>query len=119
MSTRRTHRVSEVIRSELGRLLSRERDFEGLLVTITEVEVTPDLRHAHVYVSSLNKGIPQDQILSALSNVRKEWQAEIAKRLVIKYTPRLIFKFDTGLERGDRVMQILSDLDQEKNDTPT
>jgi ribosome-binding factor A len=51
--------------------------------------------------------------LSLLARVAREWQGEIGARLRTKYTPRLNFRFDTNLKRGDRVMEILGELERE------
>ena len=81
MSSRRLVRVSESIRGVLARLVSRERTLEGALLTITGVDVSPDLRHAKVFVSHLDGRTPDDQILHTLSALKEEWQAEINKAL--------------------------------------
>jgi ribosome-binding factor A len=111
MSTRRTVRVSEAVRMELANLFTRERSLEGIIITISSVDVTPDLKNAHIFLSVLEHALSQESILALLNKKRYEWQGTIAHRLQLKYTPRLIFKFDSSLERGDRVMQILNELD--------
>jgi ribosome-binding factor A len=111
MATRRTIRISALIQAELGRLAAREESLEGSLLTFTSVEVSPDLRNAYVYVSSLNEALAPEKILSLLARVAREWQHEIGSRLKIKYTPRLNFRFDDNIKRGDRVMEIMRDLE--------
>ncbi|MDR0532370.1 MAG: 30S ribosome-binding factor RbfA [Verrucomicrobiales bacterium] len=111
MATRRTTRISALIQAELGRLTSREQSLEGTLLTFTSVEVSPDLRNAYVYVSTLNEQLEPERILSLLSRVAREWQHEIGARLKIKYTPRLNFRFDANVKRGDRVMEIMHELE--------
>ena len=110
--SRRTVRVSEVYKNELGRLLSREKSLEGLLITVTDVEISPDLRQAFVYISSLNKEYTPEDILNRLNELRSNLQSSLSKRVVIKYTPRLNFRYDQTLERGDRVMEIMNEIDQ-------
>jgi ribosome-binding factor A len=112
MATRRTTRISALIQAELGRLASREQSLEGALLTFTSVDVSPDLRNAYVYVSSLNEQLEPEKILSLLSKVAREWQHDIGARLKIKYTPRLNFRFDSNIKRGDRVMEILHQLEE-------
>jgi len=111
MATRRTTRISALIQAELGRLTSREKSLDGALLTFTSVEVSPDLRNAYVYVSSLNDHLEPEKILSLLSRVAREWQHEIGARLKIKYTPRLNFRFDANVKRGDRVMEMMRELE--------
>jgi ribosome-binding factor A len=112
--TRRTVRVAEAIRAELGRLCSKERSLETMLISIQGVDVTPDLRQAFVYVSSLNDKFSHEGILSSLEHLRAGWQKEISDRLRLKFTPRLEFRFDEAIQRGDRVMEILTDLGLEE-----
>jgi ribosome-binding factor A len=112
MATRRTTRISALIQAELGRLTSREKTLDGTLLTFTSVEVSPDLRNAYIYVSSLNDQLEPEKILSLLSKLAREWQREIGTRLKIKYTPRLNFRFDANIKRGDRVMEIMHELEE-------
>lgn len=116
MSNRRLTRLSGLLQSELSRLITRARVLDDTVITITSVDVTPDLRQAFVYVSALGETISPDDLLTQLTKLAPEWQHEIAQRMHIKYTPRLQFRFDDSLERGDRVMDILRGLE---SDPPT
>lgn len=113
MPTRRTVRVAEVLRKELSARMSQSLELEGLLITISSVELPPDLRQAYIYVSTLNPDLEQEAALAVLNRNRKEWQSSIGRRLGLKFTPQLIFRFDTAVERGDRVMEILTQLERE------
>jgi ribosome-binding factor A len=114
MPTRRTVRVAEVLRKELAACMSHSLDLEGLLITISSVELPPDMRQAFIFVSTLNPELDQERALEVLKRNRKEWQSIIGRRLGLKFTPQLIFRFDEALERGDRVMGILTQLEIEK-----
>lgn len=114
MSTRRTVRVAEVLRKELAACMTQSLDLEGLLITISSVELPPDMKQAFVYVSTINPELDKEKTLALLSRNRKEWQARIGRRLGTKFTPQLMFRFDDAIERGDRVMEILTKLDLEK-----
>ena len=117
MSTRRTIRVAEVIRKVLSEQIRRENSLEGILVTISAVDTSPDLREAFIYVSVLNPEQDENAVLAVLKNNRSKWQQEIRRQLPIKYIPHLHFRFDKGMERGDRIMQILRELeDKNKKD---
>lgn len=111
MPTRRTVRVAETYKAELSRLLSRQKSLEGMLITVTHVDITPDLRQAFVYVSSLNQQLQEEEVIASLNSIRKELQHDIVKRVVIKYTPKISFRFDDTIERGDHVMNLLNELD--------
>jgi ribosome-binding factor A len=119
MSTRRTIRVAGVLRKELAACMSHSLDLEGLLITISSVELPPDMKQAFVYVSTLNPELDQEKALALLLRNRKEWQSSIGRRLGIKFTPQLIFRFDDAIERGDRVMEILTKLELEKEKSST
>ena len=114
MSTRRTVRVAEVLRKELAACMSQSLDLEGLLITISSVELPPDMRQAYIYVSTLHPELEEEQALHVLNRNRKAWQSFIGRRLGLKFTPQLIFRFDRAIERGDRVMEILTKLELEK-----
>ena len=118
MSTRRTVRVAEVLRKELAACMRRSLDLEGLLITIVSVELPPDMRQAFVYVSTINPELKHEEALKILNRNRKEWQSHIGHRLGTKFTPQLVFRFDDSIERGDRVMEILTKLDLAKDLPP-
>jgi ribosome-binding factor A len=120
MPTRRTVRVAEVLRKELAACMSHSLDLEGLLITISSVELPPDMRQAFIYVSTLQPELEEAHALEVLNRNRKAWQSSIGRRLGLKFTPQLIFRFDRAIERGDRVMEILSKLklDEEAKDKP-
>ncbi len=111
MSTRRTVRVAEVLRKELAACMSQSLDLEGLLITISSIELPPDIKQAFIYVSTLHPEVEEEQALKVLNRNRKAWQSFIGRRLGLKFTPQLIFRFDKAVERGDRVMEILTKLE--------
>ena len=119
MPTRRTVRVAEVLRKELAACMSRSLELEGMLITISSVELPPDMRQAYIYVSTIHPELDQEKALAVLNRNRKEWQSSIGRRLGLKFTPQLIFRFDTAIERGDRVMEILTKLELEKEKPST
>jgi ribosome-binding factor A len=113
MSTRRPVRVAEVLRKELAACMSHSLDLEGLLITISSVELPPDLKQAFIYISTLKPDLEEAEALGVLNRNRKAWQSSIGRRLGLKFTPQLIFRFDRAVERGDRVMEILTKLERE------
>ncbi len=118
MATRRTIRLSALVQSELGRLAAREKSLDGELLTFTAVEVAPDLHNAFIYVSSLNPNLDEEILLKKLFRLAPQWQREIGSRLKIKYTPKLNFRYSEHIKRGDRVMEILHELEEEKPEEP-
>ncbi len=102
-------RVNELLKRELSVLLVREITFENLLVTVNQVDVTPDLKSAHVFISVLgSKG--RKEVLPKLEASRVALQSALSKHVVLKYTPHLVFHLDDSIERGDRVLEILQEI---------
>jgi ribosome-binding factor A len=107
-------RVNELVKRELSALIGREITFDSALVTINQVDVTPDLKNAHVFVSVLGNE-PKASVMSKLEAHRTILQAELAKHVVLKYTPHLVFHLDDSIERGTRVLEILQKLETPKS----
>ncbi len=102
-------RVNELLKRELSALLVRELSFPDLLVTVNQVDVTPDLKNAHVFISVLGaKG--RKEVLPKLESSRSALQAGLSKHVVLKYTPHLVFHLDDSIERGDRVLEIMQQI---------
>lgn len=108
-------RVNELVKRELSAILTREITFESALVTVNHVNVTPDLKNAHVFVSVLGSKNGSD-VMTKLESHRVTLQAELAKHVVLKYTPHLVFHLDDSIERGSRVIEILEKLETPSNE---
>jgi len=105
----RTRRVAELIRDELGRLLLAEfRDADSGLLTVTRVEVTPDLLSARVYLSIYGGRDPQG-LFERIERSRGALRHALASRLKLKYNPQLFFALDPGPEHQDRIDRILEE----------
>ena len=102
-------RVNEVVKRELSGIIAREINFKGALVSINAVDVAPDLKSAHVFVSTLGAG-NRDSVINRLEAYRPALQAELSRHVVLKYTPHLIFHLDESIKRGARILGILDDL---------
>lgn len=103
-------RVNELVKRELSAIIAREINFEGVLVSVNAVKVTPDLKSAHVFVSTLGS-MNGASVIDTLEAHRVALQAELSRHVVLKYTPHLIFHLDNSIERGTRVLEILRDLE--------
>jgi ribosome-binding factor A len=103
-------RVNEVVKRELSTIITRDMSFPNMLLTVNDVDVTPDLRSAHVFVSVLGKGSHKG-VIAELNENRTVLQAELTKHVVLKYTPHLVFHLDESIERGTRVFQILQEIE--------
>lgn len=102
-------RVNELLKRELSVLIMRDLTFEDALVTINQVDVTPDLKSAHVYVSILGNG--REEAMKTLEENRVMLQADLSRHVILKYTPQLIFHLDDSIERGARVIEILQEIE--------
>lgn len=107
----RIKRVSEVIKRELGDIIPKEVSFAAKLVTVQHVDLTPDLKNCHVYVSAIGTKEEQQAAIAALVAHRKELQHALSRRVIIKYTPHLHFSLDESIVRGNRVIDILQQLE--------
>ncbi len=103
-------RVNEVLKRELSSIIAREITFEGALVSINQVDATADLKNAHVFVSVLGPA-GGTSVINKLESHRPALQAELAHRVVLKYTPHLVFHLDDSIERGTRVIEILQEIE--------
>jgi len=108
-------RVNELLKRELSGIIVREIAFEGALITINHVDVTSDLKNAHVFVSVLGSDIGES-VLNKLASHRATLQAELARHVTMKYTPHLIFHLDDSIERGARVIEILQEIETPRGD---
>jgi ribosome-binding factor A len=103
-------RINEVVKRELSGIIAREMNFAGALVSINHVDVTPDLKNAHVFVSVLGSDVGAT-VLNKLAAHRATLQAELARRVTMKYTPHLMFRLDNSIQRGARVIEILHEIE--------
>lgn len=107
----RLARVREIIKREVSSYIERGITFRGGLVTINRVDITPDLKSCHVFVSVLGSEAERVAALETLEHNRPLIQSQLGRRVVMKYTPRLFFKLDNSVEKGSRIISILDELD--------
>ena len=109
--TQRTARVDELLREEISEVLRREVDDPRIgFVTITDVETSPDLRHANVWVSVIGSAEERRLTLRALSHAMPFVRGRLG-RLRLRRIPDLHIKEDDSAERATRVLTILDDLE--------
>lgn len=108
----RVLKVGERVRHILSELLARGEAHDETLtahaVSVTEVRMTPDLRHAAAYVKPL-LGLDEEVVLKALRTHTAFFQREVAKRLGLKFAPKLQFKPDESFEVAERIERLLMD----------
>lgn len=103
-------RVNELVKRELSGIVAREVNFESAIVTINHVDVTADLKNAHVFVSVLGSE-NGDTVMNKLEAHRLALQSELARHVALKYTPHLVFHLDDSIKRGSRVIEIMRELE--------
>jgi ribosome-binding factor A len=108
-------RVNELVKRELSSIIAREINFEGALVSINHVDVTADLKNAHVFVSVLRPEAGAN-VIGKLESHRPLLQSELGRHLTMKYTPHLLFHLDDSIARGSRVIEILREIETPRND---
>ncbi|WP_209348300.1 30S ribosome-binding factor RbfA [Pontixanthobacter sp. CEM42] len=108
----RVLKVGERVRHILSELLARGEAHDDVLratsVSVTEVRMTPDLRNAKVYVKPL-MGEDEAVVIKALKTNTAFFQREVAKRLGLKFAPKLNFQPDESFDEASRIDQLLSD----------
>ena len=110
--SQRTERVDELLRQEIGSILTRDvADPRIGFATITSVETTPDLRHAKVWVSVIGQPGERDAAFAALDHAMPFVRHELGKRLRIKRIPDLHIHLDDTAERGTRILRLLADIE--------
>jgi ribosome-binding factor A len=111
----RTARVADQLREEVSQLLSREVHDPGIgFITLTHVEVTPDLQRARVYYTSLGDAAARRTTARALVRAAPFLRRMIGRRLRLKRTPELEFVFDESIERQDRIERLLQEIHSEE-----
>jgi ribosome-binding factor A len=108
----RPARVRELILREIGAIITRELTFDATLVTVQQVDLTPDFKHCHIYVGVLGTESQQRSAIGKLAEHRPLLQHELSRRVILKYTPQLHFHLDHALERGTKVMEIMRQLEE-------
>ena len=111
MGKKYQRRVSDLIRSRLADLLKRKANDPRLhMVTITDVVVTPDARHADVHFSVLGGAEEQAETQAGLESAAGWLRRELGRRLRLRNTPSLTFHYDPSMERGEHIVGILDEL---------
>ena len=119
MQSHRLQRVRELLKREIGEAIRREIPVEQAgLVTVNDVDVTGDLRVATVFIGILGSSEQQRTGLALLQKNRARIQGLVAKAVILKYTPQLRFMVDDSVTRGNRVLDIIAELERTSPATP-
>ena len=113
MASLRLQRVRELLKRAIGEAVRREFHVSDAgLITVNDVDVAGDLKSAVVFVSILGNADQQKRGFQLLTEHRTRIQNLVARSIVLKYTPALKFVFDDSIVRGNRVLQIIEELEK-------
>lgn len=114
MEYKRSDRVADLLQKEIADLVFRRvKDPRVANITVTGVDVTPDLKNARVFFCIMGGGSDDKSRQEASSGLEKATgfiRREIGKRLRLRFVPQIDFKYDSSFEYGDRIEKILKDL---------
>ena len=110
MSYQRIDRISEEVRREVDAIIREELHDPrvGGTWSVTRAEVTGDLRYAKIHISVLEDD-RRDSLMEALKNAKGYIRRSLGKRMIIRYTPELIFVSDKNIEYGVHIAKVLAD----------
>lgn len=111
MSTRRLDKVNELMRREISTVIQRDFEFPDTIVTVAGVEITEDLKEGKVWIGVVGRMHP-DQVLEKLNTRHGMVQSLVSKRVVLRNTPRLVFRLDDSAQRGVDMVNLLEDIDK-------
>ena len=113
MASHRLQRVRELLKRQIGEVIRRELPVsEAGLITVNDVEVSGDLQNASVFLSIFGSTEQQRTGLAMLKRNRSRIQSLLAKSVILKYTPHLRFVIDDSVARGNRVLEIIAELER-------
>ena len=116
-TNRRVSRVAELIRREVSQMLlnSIKDDRVGTgMVSVTDVDVSGDLQHAKIYVSIYGTDEAREETMAGLKSATGYVRSELGSRVRLRRTPEVIFLEDRSIERGNRVLSLLNQINNEK-----
>lgn len=117
MTYHRADRVKELLRQEISQLIQEEiKDPRIGFATVTDVELSQDLRHAKVFVSVYGDEESRKETLKGLQSASGFVRNEIGKRIRMKHVPEILFRFDQSIERGARISELLHQIHDEDKD---
>lgn len=113
MSASRAARLAEVIRSETSAIIQQTlRDPRLGFVSITDVVVSRDLRHAKIFISVLGDKEAKRRSLAGLDRARGHIRSLLGQRLKVRFTPQILFRLDESIERGVRLAALMREVRQ-------
>lgn len=110
----RPDRVAHELKNEISVIIARDLyDPRVGLATVTDAKVSPDLRHARVFVSVYGSPEEQQETIAALNHAAGFIRRAIGSRLRLRRSPEIVFTFDESVEYGDRMERLIEEVNQE------
>jgi len=111
MANKRAVRVGELLKEEISQIVLREmKDPRIGFVSVTDVEVSGDLRHAKVFISVYGSDQEKKETLEGLQQAQGFVRKLVGERIKIHHTPEIIFRYDDSIENGVHISEIIKDL---------
>ena len=115
MSSLRQLRVRELLKREIGESIRREIPIQQAgVITVNDVLPSADFRQALVMIGFFGTVGQEKAAIKLLQSARPKIQEHVARTVILKFTPKLRFEIDDSIERGNRVMKIIEDIEQQK-----
>jgi ribosome-binding factor A len=113
----RIERVNTLIRREISELIQQELRDPRLdeFIAVTEVDTSPDLKHAKIYISCMGGQQEEQKILGALRSAAGFLRTALANKIRLRYTPELHFIWDNSIEHGDHILRLIDEVTQKDN----
>ena len=117
MASKRINGINQEIQKELSDLLRSVKDprVQDVMISITRVETTPDLRYAKVYVSFLQENLAADA-LKGLKSAGGYLRRELGRELQLRYTPELVWALDDSITYGAKLLSLINSLEVSADD---
>ena len=114
----RSRRVAELIQRELAGLLQRDiRDHDLGMVTLSTIDVSPDLKNAKVFFTCIGNTIAIEQVVARLNEHIGPFRYELSKTLILRSVPKLKFVYDYSLDRANKLTSLIDSLHIDASDT--
>ena len=111
MSTDRMLRVNSLIKREMGQILQdHKKELWSAFITVTDAQVSRDLKIAKIYVSIMADDEKKDRIIRRLQQFRPYYFQQLSKRIRLKSIPKLEFVLDVGTEHSDHIFKLLEEI---------
>ncbi|MBO8141011.1 MAG: 30S ribosome-binding factor RbfA [Firmicutes bacterium] len=115
MAVPRSARIREELKREASDILRKMKDPRIGFVSVTDAEISSDLRHVKIFVSIYGTPEEKERTLAALEHARGFVRTEIGKRIRLRHTPEIAFRLDDSIERGHRIDNILRSVTSGEN----